>query len=273
MMRSHSPIDMTIPQHISDLTRITLEKAPYSRFFMACEGGGTEPGYFRALKRAGKSVGINPNIKIEIWHKPEKENHTRPDLVFGWALGVLEEKIKQGEFDSSMDYLAVAFDTDGKTSNEVIRRIIGEAQEKNTQIISEVGRDAVYGDCIHLMVTHPAFELFLLLHKEKDVAYEKCTLPDKDMDALDLICKHKDPILANEMHPDNISQRYICGLLSLLFHKNSKSPGSWNPFARKVKIAIENEKSPLINKDISNAVGQLTSNVATTIEQLLMMKN
>lgn len=256
-----------------NLKRIVHLQPLKSRCFFACEGTKTEPNYFRALRIQSRELGLNGNIEIEIIDK--EINYTRPDLVFKWAMDKLEEKIQENEFNVDLDSMVIVFDADVIDSRHTLHELEQLVEERNQQIQKEANRRATLGRCVHLMVTNPSFELFLLLHKEAKQTEGECVAEgepnEQAMGALELIERHRGEILDNGMHPVCTGQRYVCGLFSIVFHKNPKSNASFRRFVLKVKIAIENEKSHLINQDVCCTVGNLTSNVGRLIEDLLFV--
>lgn len=257
-------------EDFNTLTRTLRGTRPYSQCYFACEGANTEPKYFRALRKQRKFLGINDNIQIEVLKKGKKQNHTRPEILTTWALSALDDKISEGNFDSTLDTLIIVFDSDIAKSDAIIQSIIHQVSEKNKELCAGTRRPVTGNGPVHLMVTNPSFELFLLLHKNGDSRTHANNedVDERSMGAIEIITKHHAGILANGKHPAHTKQRYVCGLVSQIFHKNPKSGTGYINFVKNVKVAIKNEKDSIINKDINCTTGQLTSNVGLTIEKL-----
>lgn len=100
-----------------------------------------------------------------------------------------------------------------------------------------------------LAVTNPSFELFLLLHY--DNSYEEIIKPN-EMD-----------ILQNRKVG---KRRRIAALFTEKSGMNPKENSAVGELAKDIDTAIWQEK--LINQDIQNAIGNLTSNVAKIIQQI-----
>lgn len=205
---------------------------PYRKYFFICEGANTETFYFQKLIDLRKTLGIHPLIDIRFIEKTEGDrdiSYPRKLIEFADAQKTLPEL----SFDPERDKMIVVFDTD-----------IFNAKVTDYDAVVALGEQKNI-----LAVTNPAFELFLLLHFEG--SYETDILPNAEA------------ILKNEKEGN---QRYIYTLLHSRTHMNSKKNKKIGDLAKKVDIAIEQEKK--LNQDVHNAIGRITCNIGSIIQAI-----
>lgn len=206
---------------------------PFRKYFFICEGANTETFYFRKLIDFRKQLNIHPMIDVRLMEKTEEHsNLSYPKLLLEFA-----EKQKQNsalEFDVEHDKMIIVFDAD----------IFEEKVSGYDELIAKAEESNIVG------ITNPGFEVFLLLHIEG--FYEKYV---KGQESLFFTKDEKDRF----RHPYN--------LLLELTGVNAKKNKRIGDLAEYVQIAIKQEK--LINQDIHNVKGQLTSNIASIIEMIM----
>jgi hypothetical protein len=119
------------------LRRLKAKRAPYDLVLIVCEGGNTEPNYFRELRDAFRLNTANIEIVGE-------ECGSAPRNVVSFAI----EKYKQ---EKEYDRVYCVFDKDRHpTYNEALDRVHN----------ARLGR----GHTIHAITSVPCFEIWLLLH-------------------------------------------------------------------------------------------------------------
>lgn len=204
---------------------------PYRKYFFICEGSNTEVWYFQKLIDLRKQLGIHPLIDIRLMEKTgEDKTISNPKALVKFAKQ--QKEIPENQFDPRHDKMVIVFDAD-----------IYQKDPMRYNEILELGS----GDI--LAVTNPSFELFLLLHY--DNSYEEIIKPN-EMD-----------ILQNRKVG---KRRCIAALFTEKSGMNPKENSAVGELAKDIDIAIRQEK--LINQDIQNAIGNLTSNVAKIIQQI-----
>jgi len=205
---------------------------PYRKYFFICEGANTETFYFQKLIDLRKTLGIHPLIDIRFIEKTEGDRDiSYPRKLIEFA--DVQKELPELSFDPERDKMIVVFDTDifnAKVTDYDAVVVLGE--QKNI-----------------LAVTNPAFELFLLLHFEG--SYEADILPNAEA------------ILKNEKEGN---QRYIYTLLHSRTHMNSKKNKKIGDLAKKVDIAIKQEKK--LNQDVHSALGSITCNIGSIIQAI-----
>lgn len=205
---------------------------PYRKYFFICEGANTETFYFQKLIDLRKTLGIHPLIDIRFIEKTEGDRDiSYPRKLIEFA--DVQKELPELSFDPERDKMIVVFDTDifnAKVTD--YDEVVALGEQKNI-----------------LAVTNPAFELFLLLHFEG--SYEADILPNAEA------------ILKNEKEGN---QRYIYTLLHSRTHMNSKKNKKIGDLAKKVDIAIEQEKK--LNQDVHSALGSITCNIGSIIQAI-----
>ncbi len=211
---------------------------PYKHYYFICEGQNTERWYFEKFIDLKKEFSVSSLISIEYLEKTE-ENKTwsDPKKLFELAKYVREN----GEifFDPKHDKMVIVFDAD-----------IYENREESAylNLIKEASKEDI------LCVTNPSFELFLLLHYEN--AYEELIRPNSA------------EILKNDwITTEGEEVRYI----EYLFRKKSglkpKKDRAISDFVKNIFVAIKQEQ--LLNTDISQCRGTITSNIGVVIASIL----
>lgn len=205
---------------------------PFRKYFFICEGTNTEVWYFKKLIDMRKQLGIHPLIDIRLMEKTEgDENISNPKALISFAEE--QKRLPANNFDVKHDKMVVVFDADiYKTKPDVYKELLSQGNAHNI-----------------LAVTNPSFELFLLLHYEN---------------ALDeLIIPNEEKILENKKIG---KRRYITALFTEKSGKNPKENPGIGDLAKNIDIAIAQERR--INTDISKAVGSLTSNIGSIIQNI-----
>ena len=209
---------------------------PFRKYFFICEGANTETYYFRRLIDLRKQLGIHPLIDIRLW---EKTNEDR-NLSFAKNLVTFAEKQKQNPengFDNERDKMVIVFDGD----------IFEEKVQGYEELISQIEKTDIAG------VTNPGFELFLLLHFEGSY---KQWIEGHEADFLRM--------------DKNGKYSYAYKVLRNLTGMNAKNNPEIGNLAENVLIAISQEK--MINQDIHELKGKVSSNVGKIIEEIVNEK-
>ncbi|MDO5425333.1 MAG: RloB family protein [Eubacteriales bacterium] len=203
---------------------------PYRKYFFICEGANTETWYFRKLIDIRKELCIHPLIDICLLEKTEGDR----DISFPRKLIAFAASQKENPdigFDKERDQMIIVFDAD----------IFEEKVQNYEELIT-------FGETENILaVSNPAFELFLLLHFEN--AYAEDIQPNEEQ------------IIRNEKDGN---QTFIYKLLLARTGINSKKNPAIGELAKKVEIAIEQEKK--INEDIHKCRGKVTCNIGRIIE-------
>ncbi|MDO4328997.1 MAG: RloB family protein [Lachnospiraceae bacterium] len=206
---------------------------PFRKYIFICEGANTETFYFEKLIDIRKELGIHPLIDIRLWEKTGEDKN----LSFAKNLAEFAAKqkaIAENEFDPDRDKMIIVFD--------------GDIFEEKVQGYEDLVRSIEETDIA--AVSNPGFELFLLLHI--DDSYEKY-IKGQEADFLKLDEKNK------------YSHAYK--VLLEATGMNSKKNSDIGNLAENVMLAIQQEK--LINQDIHQIKGRVSSNVGLIIESII----
>ena len=207
---------------------------PYRKYVFICEGENTEVWYFRRLIDLRKTLGIHPLIDLCLWEKTDGDaSLSAPNRLLRFA----NEKKRQPSlaFDPTFDKLVIVFDAD------VFER---EQPEKYRELLEARESDNIFA------VTNPSFELFLLLHIED--AYSNIILPNQQK------------LLENrKIGNRRFAELLLSGNVGINGKKNQKGVAK---LAEHVDTAIDQEK--LLNQDICQCRGRLTSNIAKIIDDI-----
>ncbi len=209
---------------------------PFRKYYFICEGANTETFYFRRLIDLRKQLGIHPLIDIRLWEKTDEDRN----LSFVKNLVTFAEKQKQNpdnDFDIERDKMVIVFDGD----------IFEEKVEGYEELITAIEEKDI------AVVTNPGFELFLILHV--DGSYEQ-RIKGHESEYLSMDEKGK------YSHAYNV-------LLEITGMNAKKNSGIGN-LADNVLVAIAQEK--LINQDIHDLKGKVSSNVGKVIEEIINEK-
>ena len=209
---------------------------PFRKYFFICEGANTETFYFRRLIDLRKQLGIHPLIDIRLWEKTDEDRN----LSFAKKLVAFAEKQKQNpenEFDYERDKMIIVFDGD----------IFEEKVQGYEELITQIEKTDIAG------VTNPGFELFLLLHIPG--SYEEW-IKGHEMDFLSM--------------DEDGKYSYAYNVLRDLTDMNAKKNPEIGKLADNVLIAISQEK--LINQDIHDLKGKVSSNIGKIIEEIINEK-
>ena len=209
---------------------------PFRKYFFICEGANTETFYFRRLIDLRKQLGIHPLIDIRLWEKTDEDRN----LSFAKKLVAFAEKQKQNpenEFDYERDKMIIVFDGD----------IFEEKVQGYEELITQIEKTDIAG------VTNPSFELFLLLHIPG--SYEEW-IKGHEMDFLSM--------------DEDGKYSYAYNVLRDLTDMNAKKNPEIGKLADNVLIAISQEK--LINQDIHDLKGKVSSNIGKIIEEIINEK-
>ena len=206
---------------------------PFRKYFFICEGANTETYYFRKLVDLRKALNIHPLIDIRLMEKTEEHSN----LSYLKKLLEFAETLKDDEsldFDKKHDKMIVIFDAD----------IFEEKVLGYEVLINKGEKSNIIG------ITNPGFEVFLLMHIEG--AFEKY-IKDKNDKFFELDEKNR--------------YRHAYKMLLDATGMNSKTNSKIGNLAENVFVAIEQEK--LINQDIHNVKGVVSSNIASIIEGII----
>lgn len=209
---------------------------PFRKYFFICEGANTETFYFRRLIDLRKQLGIHPLIDIRLWEKTDEDRN----LSFAKNLVAFAEKQKknpENEFDYERDKMVIVFDGD----------IFEEKVQGYEELIDQIEKTDIAG------VTNPSFELFLLLHILG--SYEEWIKGHE----MDFLSKDEDG-----------KYSYAYNVLRDLTGMNAKKNPEIGKLADNVPIAISQEK--LINQDIHDLKGKVSSNIGKIIEEIINEK-
>lgn len=206
---------------------------PFRKYFFICEGANTETFYFRKLIDLRKELGIHPLIDICLWEKtgPDKDIPFAKNLI---KFALKQKKNEDNNFDEERDKMVIVFDAD----------IFEEKVKGYDELIDEIEKSDIAA------VTNPNFELFLLLHI--DGSYENN------------IKGHESEFLSKD---ESGTYHHAYDLLHDYTGMNCKKNPKIGNLAQNIKYAIYQEK--MINQDIHNCKGVLTSNVGYIIESIM----
>lgn len=205
---------------------------PFRKYFFICEGANTETFYFEKLIDLRKELGIHPLIDIRLWEKTEADKNI--SFAKNLASFAQEQKIlEENDFDLDRDKMIIVFDGD----------IFEEKVQGYDELIATIEEQDIAA------VSNPGFELFLLLHI--DGSFEK------------YIQEHEEDFLTM------IDGKYAYAYNALLdaTGMNAKKNAKVGNLAENVMIAIRQEK--LINQDIHQIKGKVTSNIGLIIEEII----
>lgn len=209
---------------------------PFRKYFFICEGANTETFYFRRLIDLRKQLGIHPLIDVRLWEKTDEDRN----LSFAKNLVDFAEKQKQNpenDFDTERDKMVIVFDGD----------IFEEKVQGYDELISSIEEKDIAA------VTNPGFELFLILHIEG--SFEQ------------YIKGHETEFLSVD---EKGKYSYAYKVLLELTGINAKKNADIGGLADGVLVAITQEK--LINQDIHQIKGNVSSNVGKIIEDIINEK-
>lgn len=206
---------------------------PFRKYFFICEGANTETFYFEKLIDLRKQLGIHPLIDIRLWEKTGQDKN----LLFAKNLvefAAKQKEISENEFDPERDKMVIVFDGD----------IFEEKVQGYDELISLIEETDIAA------VSNPGFELFLLLHIEN--SYEN------------YIKGNEEKFLSMD---EKRKYSYAYKVLLKETGINAKKNPNIGKLAEKVTLAIEQEK--LINQDIYQIKGKVSSNVGLIIESII----
>lgn len=206
---------------------------PYRKYYFICEGANTETFYFKRLVDIRKELQIHPLIDVRLLEKTEKDRN----LSFPKQLAEFAEQQKLilgNDFDTERDRMVVVFDAD----------IFEEKVSGYEEFIADIESKNIVG------ITNPNFELFLLLHIEN--TYEE------------FIAGNEEQFLKMDEN-DRYSYAYQCLLQKT--GMNAKKNPRIGQLADNCKVAIRQEK--LINQDVHNVKGKVSSNIGMIIESII----
>ena len=206
---------------------------PFRKYFFICEGANTETFYFRRLVDLRKQLGIHPLIDIRLWEKTDEDRNLSfvKNLV---NFAVQQKQNPDNDFDTERDKMVVVFDGD----------IFEEKVQGYDDLIEFVEKKDIAA------VTNPGFELFLILHIEGSFEQH---IKGREQEFLSMDEKGK------YSHAYNV--------LLKLTGMNAKTNSKIGELADNVLTAIAQEK--LINQDIHNLKGIVSSNVGKIIENII----
>ncbi len=206
---------------------------PYRKYYFICEGANTETFYFRRLVDIRKELQIHPLIDVRLLEKTEQDRN----LSFPKQLAEFAEQqklIPGNDFDTERDRMVIVFDAD----------IFEEKVSGYEEFIADIESKNIVG------ITNPNFELFLLLHLED--AYEE------------FISGNEERFLTMDEN-GRYSYAYQCLLQKT--GMNAKKNPRIGGLADNCLVAIRQEK--LVNRDIHNVHGRVSSNIGMIIESII----
>lgn len=205
---------------------------PFRKYYFICEGANTETFYFEKLIDLRKELGIHPLIDIRLWEKTEGDKNI--SFAKNLAAFAKEQKsLEENEFDSDRDKMIIVFDGD----------IFEEKVQGYDELIASIEEHDIAA------VSNPGFELFLLLHI--DGSFEKY-IQGHEVDFLTMV---------------DGKYAYAYNALLDATGMNAKKNANIGNLAENVMIAIRQEK--LINQDIHQLKGKVSSNIGLIIEGII----
>lgn len=205
---------------------------PFRKYYFICEGANTETFYFEKLIDLRKELGIHPLIDIRLWEKTEGDKNI--SFAKNLAAFAKEQKsLAENEFDSDRDKMIIVFDGD----------IFEEKVQGYDELIASIEEHDIAA------VSNPGFELFLLLHI--DGSFEKY-IQGHEVDFLTMV---------------DGKYAYAYNALLDATGMNAKKNANIGNLAENVMIAIRQEK--LINQDIHQLKGKVSSNIGLIIEGII----
>jgi len=218
------------------------------KYYFVFEGSNTEVDYFKGIKKYSKELEISNMIEIVILEKDESiGTHSAPTRLLQEARITKADLIKEEKFDEAIDRFVIVFDRDSF-------KPVDRKKQEYMDFINEADRDAI------LAVTSPCFEIWLLLH------FDKINVDGTEKKTMDTIKDYYEKFRQN-LKVSN-KHTFASKIFSETAGTNSKSNLNFDELLNKVKIAINNEKSLLLERDIRNMVDKLGSNIGELIEQL-----
>ena len=205
---------------------------PFRKYYFICEGANTETFYFEKLIDLRKELGIHPLIDIRLWEKTEGDKNI--SFAKNLAAFAKEQKsLAENEFDSDRDKMIIVFDGD----------IFEEKVQGYDELIASIEEHDIAA------VSNPGFELFLLLHI--DGSFEKY-IQGHEVDFLTMV---------------DGKYAYAYNALLDATGMNAKKNANIGNLAENIMIAIRQEK--LINQDIHQLKGKVSSNIGLIIEGII----
>ena len=205
---------------------------PFRKYYFICEGANTETFYFEKLIDLRKELGIHPLIDIRLWEKTEGDKNI--SFAKNLAAFAKEQKsLAENEFDSDRDKMIIVFDGD----------IFEEKVQGYDELIASIEEHDIAA------VSNPGFELFLLLHI--DGSFENY-IQGHEVDFLTMV---------------DGKYAYAYNALLDATGMNAKKNANIGNLAENVMIAIRQEK--LINQDIHQLKGKVSSNIGLIIEGII----
>lgn len=209
---------------------------PYRKYVFICEGANTETFYFERLIDLRKQLGIHPLIDIRLWEKTgeDRDISYAKNLV---AFAEIQKNNPENDFDKEIDKMVIVFDGD----------IFEEKVQGYDELIASIEEHDIAA------VTNPCFELFLILHIPK--SYEN------------YIKGHKHEFMVAD---EKGKYSHAINVLRELTGINSKKNPEIGKLAESVHVAIAQEQ--LINQDIHNLKGKVSSNIGMIIAGIISEK-
>ena len=138
-------------QKARDLKRRTAQRAPYERLLIVCEGGKTEPHYFKEIRHEYRLATAN----VQVW---PCALGTQPIQVVEYTehlfrKGDCQRSILEGAFDQ----IFAVFDRDDHLT---YHSALAKAAALNGKLTNDLGKLVPF----HAIASVPCFELWLLLH-------------------------------------------------------------------------------------------------------------
>ncbi|MBR5595877.1 MAG: RloB domain-containing protein [Lachnospiraceae bacterium] len=205
---------------------------PFRKYYFICEGANTETFYFEKLIDLRKELGIHPLIDIRLWEKTEGDKNISfaKNLV---TFAKEQKRLEENEFDPDRDKMIIVFDGD----------IFEEKVQGYDELIASIEEQDIAA------VSNPGFELFLLLHI--DGSFEKY-IQGHESDFLTMV---------------DGKYAYAYNVLLDATGMNAKKNANIGNLAENIMIAIRQEK--LINQDIHQLKGKVSSNIGLIIEAII----
>lgn len=210
-------------------------KKPLSKFYFLCEGSKTERYYFEALFEYLNKRNTAMRV-LPLYVERTEEDETVSCLIrlAEYASEIRADEEKKYGFNDQLDKTVLIFDAD----------IYKNRSKEFKELLENVSADNIIG------VTQPSIELFLLLHREN--AYKQYIAPKKE------------ELFENKKVSNR--RRFVDKYFSECYGVNPKTNSAVAGLAEDYLLAIQEEKQ--LNKNVSKAAEQLTSNIGEIIELL-----
>ena len=208
---------------------------PFRKYYFICEGANTETFYFKKLIDIKKELGIHSLIDIRLWEKTGEDR--KLSYPKNLALFAEQQKSQDDDFDETQDKMIIVFDGD----------IFEERVEGYNELIATIEEKDIAA------IANPCFELFLLLHVEE--SYNNYIKGHE----IDFFTRDE----KGRLH-------HAYDILLELTGMNAKTNPNIGKLADKIHIAIVQEK--LINQDIHDIKGKVSSNIGKIIEEIINEK-